>query len=176
MTDCLIGFFGVNCEQTDVSTSLSPQTTTEIRQPCFADSDSCQGHYSCVSGQVHCNAGWTGYSCVDADSNIVTPEHNCPTAGACNHGGTCFRDKCCCPQGYTGVLCETKVIPCLNRPCQNGGTCLVKGLNYTCLCLPGKFGGILVKITAPFIISVFGRKHRLNTLFQYCGTNSHERH
>lgn len=69
----------------------------------------------------------------------------------CQHGGKCevvitqqsnVKFKCKCPLGYSASLCE---IPepnsCDDRPCVNGGTCVLKSLKeYSCICAPGYTG------------------------------------
>ncbi|CAG2244640.1 unnamed protein product [Mytilus edulis] len=67
---------------------------------------------------------------------IKTITDFCPPG--CKNGGTCIsREKCQCPDGYAGLLCETKVT-CIPE-CQNNGTC--HNTNQ-CRCLVGYKGDI----------------------------------
>jgi hypothetical protein len=51
---------------------------------------------------------------------------------------------CACTTGFTGTFCDTSIAvsnPCLNSPCQNGGTCQVVGTaTYRCICPLGLQG------------------------------------
>ena len=43
-------------------------------------------------------------------------------------------NRCDCPAGRTGDLCEEIVDTCLSNPCQNDGTCLHEGDRFVCQC------------------------------------------
>lgn len=61
---------------------------------------------------------------------------NCPNL-TCRNGGTCIREngkeKCLCPPGYHGKLCEQDT--CFQH-CQNGGTCMKGSKQPSCVCSP----------------------------------------
>ena len=60
-------------------------------------------------------------------------ESNC-FSGKC--GEKDGKADCLCIPGFTGVMCDTKIDPCSNNPCQNEGLCISE-LNdkFSCLCL-----------------------------------------
>ena len=98
-----------------------------------------EGHYTCnKKNQKVCYGphGYKGKECKDRDFNQKT-DPACPDIGPCKNGGTCWNKRCCCVQGYTGVLCENDVQECLSMPCLNGGTCNNHIGSYTCKCLRG---------------------------------------
>ena len=49
-------------------------------------------------------------------------------------GAHCWDGACCCPAGFTGVICEEEIIECESDPCMNGGTCIDEVNGYTCEC------------------------------------------
>ena len=55
---------------------------------------------------------------------------------------------CVCPEGRTGVHCETLINYCPNVTCQNQGVCRSLFLNYTCACLTSSFSGRHCEIIA----------------------------
>ncbi|XP_063431616.1 transmembrane matrix receptor MUP-4-like [Mytilus trossulus] len=67
---------------------------------------------------------------------IETITDFCPPG--CKNGGTCIsRGKCQCPNGYAGLLCETKVT--CSPGCKNNGTCYNTN---RCRCLVGYRGDV----------------------------------
>jgi hypothetical protein len=65
----------------------------------------------------------------------------------CLNGGTCADGTCVCPEGFTGVSCETAVVidPCADVNCLNGGTCN----DGTCACPEGFTGTFCETATEP---------------------------
>ena len=49
--------------------------------------------------------------------------------------------NCTCPDGWSGVHCETRVNYCGSIICQNSGVCLSSFKNYTCQCLGSSYSG-----------------------------------
>lgn len=54
--------------------------------------------------------------------------------------------QCSCPQGFTGLYCETNIDDCApdlegNVPCKNDGKCLDGINNYTCDCTSTGYTG-----------------------------------
>lgn len=81
--------------------------------------------------------------------HITVLKNNPCESSQCHNGGQCviFNGiegfKCSCKYGYSGVLCETKIRPCIdNNPCRDNSTCipLISEPFYKCLCLSGKTG------------------------------------
>ncbi|CAJ1054180.1 protein jagged-1a-like [Xyrichtys novacula] len=106
--------------------------------------DECVPHPGCVHGgcvepwQCLCDTNYGGQLC-DKDLNT------CATLQPCLNGGTCRNtgpDKyaCSCPDGFSGVTCQTADHACLSHPCLNGGRCAESGLGFECLCSPGWSG------------------------------------
>ncbi|CAC5404861.1 CSMD [Mytilus coruscus] len=62
------------------------------------------------------------------------------TSSGCHKNGTCIGDKCSCPNGYTGVLCQSEILECLTEPCQNNGICNDRIGIFTCTCVKGYSG------------------------------------
>lgn len=60
------------------------------------------------------------------------------------NGGMCFGHDlnftCQCPNGFSGMFCETESNECNSNPCFNGATCLDELNGYSCLCRPGYSG------------------------------------
>jgi LysM repeat protein len=75
----------------------------------------------------------------------TTTSSFCTSNNDCQNFGICLRTKCMCPNGYTGVYCETfdinlltdepSSIPCsFDNPCLNQGSCFVISNSYRCSC------------------------------------------
>ncbi|XP_044744621.1 protein jagged-1b isoform X2 [Coccinella septempunctata] len=107
--------------------------------------DQCEPYPGCKHGycngsswQCICDTNWGGILC-DQDLNY------CGTHEPCMSGGTCENtapDKymCTCPDGFSGINCETVDNPCAPAPCLHGGTCLEEGGSFSCECAPGWTG------------------------------------
>ncbi|XP_072033451.1 uncharacterized protein [Amphiura filiformis] len=56
----------------------------------------------------------------------------------CQSGGTCVEEigryTCLCPEGFTGVNCETNIDDCVDHDCQNSIHCLDGIASYECVC------------------------------------------
>lgn len=96
------------------------------------------GNYNCT-----CTAEYKGKNCQDLKIRTCR-EWPCANSGTCIDEPNSLdsdRYRCDCPQGYTGVNCESQVDFCikLNGQCQNGGTCRsdFSSFNYECLCVDG---------------------------------------
>ena len=101
-----------------------------------------EGHYTCnernekVCYDYGVTKGYKGDECKDRNLNErIDPA--CPDIGPCKNGGTCWNKRCCCVQGYTGVICGNDIYECLSSPCLNGGICEDDIGRYTCKCLRG---------------------------------------
>ncbi|XP_046566698.1 neurogenic locus notch homolog protein 1-like [Haliotis rubra] len=95
--------------------------------------DDCGGHYTCDSqdGNRICNPTWGGVNCTERTVSDAT----CP----CQNGGQCFQSQCCCPQEFTGSLCEFRV-RCTPDRCLNGGQCYEEANGFRCDCARGFTG------------------------------------
>ncbi|MFN0199969.1 MAG: calcium-binding EGF-like domain-containing protein [Bacteroidia bacterium] len=65
-------------------------------------------------------------------------KNNC--AKTCQNGGTCEGVACKCPDGYTGLYCESVVDTCASLNCGLHGTCVTNVPQPYCACDPGYTG------------------------------------
>lgn len=95
-------------------------------------SDSCEeGHFICDmnNGNKICLPGYRGDNC-QFSTDLVNEYHvTCPE-NTCRNGGTCTSGRCCCRNGFTGILCEIEIIECKNQSCLNEGTLFVYNVTY----------------------------------------------
>ena len=129
-TDCTIcmcptGFTGTQCETNIDDCATNPC----VNGNCTDET----GGYTCV-----CDSLWTGTNCdtclipncAQCNSNV-----NPPTCQVCNTG---FKLPFCVPV-------------CSPSPCQNGGTCTLRGLDgFTCMCPRGWTGDTCTKCAEGF--------------------------
>ena len=123
----------------------------------------CQNEGTCVNDktlltgyQCQCSIGFIGSECQE-DTRPCKP-NTCfnngifrskltvngslrvSAVGMCmNTSNTDF--NCTCPDGWSGVHCETRVNYCHDVICQNSGVCLSSFKNYTCRCLGSSYSG-----------------------------------
>ncbi|PVD23652.1 hypothetical protein C0Q70_16925 [Pomacea canaliculata] len=170
---CPPGFTGGLCESvittttipttttTTPTTTSTPSTTTSLTStmstPAVCSEDlygpelqrvlqgrnDCTGHYSCnrLTGLMECLPGWRGANC----SSKTQPDPGCQ----CQNGGECFLDTCCCPDNFTGLLCQTPVSYCRAGRCLNGGTCYEEASGFQCACAAGFTGERCEKAVCP---------------------------
>ena len=125
--NCQNGYYGPSCE-----TYCVPQYQCGSSQ------------YYCdeITGERLCMFGWVGELC---DTPDLTAQHREPCPSSVCRNGFCVGETCCCAPGYTGTLCQTKILACERRPCLNGGRC-VDGINsYYCEC-PSEYVGLNCEI------------------------------
>ncbi|XP_033116445.1 protein crumbs-like isoform X2 [Anneissia japonica] len=124
--NCLSGFFGRHCE-------INPCENS----PC-ANKGNCSAvtadNFNCT-----CPMGYRGIYCGEVTCENVV----CQNDGNCNLDFTTATWSCNCSQFYSGELCDWEG-PCVNSPCQNGGSCSQptgdKPVDYTCDCVTGYEG------------------------------------
>ncbi|XP_039288666.1 protein crumbs isoform X2 [Nilaparvata lugens] len=129
MCQCERGFEGAHCER-DIDDCLD--------KPCLHNSQ-------CIDrvAAFHCNCTGTGYkgmNCEDDVDECVGGEDPCQGRGKCVNTQGGFR--CDCIQGYCGQHCHLPD-PCLEMPCQNGGSCspmCVTFADFECSCTLGFSG------------------------------------
>ncbi|CAH8443162.1 unnamed protein product [Schistosoma rodhaini] len=94
--------------------------------------DSKLGHYQChpQTGELICNAGWTGARCNQALCRK-----------GCKHGTCVGPELCRCIDGWTGLNCDQCITTpgCLNGHCQFNSK-HTSYLPFTCECEPGWTG------------------------------------
>lgn len=97
-----------------------------------------------TEGSNHCGAcppGWAGdgRSCTPSDENTCASNNLCHPQATCQYiSNTAI---CVCPDHMKGsgfgpsgcVINENN--PCKDNPCENDGTCIANGQNYTCRCI-----------------------------------------
>ena len=80
----------------------------------------------------------------------------CTRYNPCLNGATCTIDTttgrigCECPEGFSGVLCQTPQ-PCQPNPCENGGTCTLQKGEIRCSCPQGVSGTLCQDVEGPDI-------------------------
>ncbi|KAJ8318762.1 hypothetical protein KUTeg_003853 [Tegillarca granosa] len=129
---CTDGWKGKRCE-------TLVQYCTDVQNPC-------ENNAKCVSlfndYFCRCPTETSGYY---GDGCHLQIDYSC-SKNWCFNGGTCnnkdFGDRysCTCPQGYTGVRCETNIDDCTGVTCPGGGICIDSIDSYLCRCPVGKFG------------------------------------
>ena len=145
------GYGGIHCEtvlptQQPTRSTLPPTTGPSTTTAPCSFTNSCTGHYTCLSpSTISCIPTWTGSTCTDRDPDTF-PDPECPADNTCLNGGTCFNRTCCCPPGFTGDFCETDIIECLSNPCPTWSVCedLING--YRCVCRQGSSGDWLSQV------------------------------
>uniref|UniRef100_T1GJ08 EGF-like domain-containing protein n=1 Tax=Megaselia scalaris TaxID=36166 RepID=T1GJ08_MEGSC len=144
---CEPGYFGDNCEN---------EITTCMDNPC-ANNGKCIDEISKNTYRCECPPGWKGKNC---QQQIITcSEKPCMNNGKClprnngfhcdctqGFGGQTSRNstggyRCDCIGDYIGDRCELYDL-CATNPCENGGTCLLKGNQFQCKCKPGFIGSM----------------------------------
>ncbi|XP_063966506.1 protein crumbs homolog 1-like [Lytechinus pictus] len=123
--NCWTGFFGRNCD-------ISPCSPN----PCQYDGQCTAlspGSFLC-----NCSLGYVGDVCQVADCSAVV----CQNDGLCHVDDGTGSWQCNCTEFYEGTNCQYAG-PCLNLPCQNGGTCSQtldqtdNSFTYQCTCPTG---------------------------------------
>uniref|UniRef100_A0A5S6R663 EGF-like domain-containing protein n=1 Tax=Trichuris muris TaxID=70415 RepID=A0A5S6R663_TRIMR len=74
-----------------------------------------------------CPYGFYGESC---ERKMQCTVHGCLNEGTCNLS----TERCNCPAGYTGTLCESDVDDCLNNSCAHDDTCVDDVNSTVCAC------------------------------------------
>ncbi|KAK9511458.1 hypothetical protein O3M35_000110 [Rhynocoris fuscipes] len=120
--DCAAGYTGRICE-TDVDECAS--------SPCKHNA-LCQDEIA--SFTCDCSGtGFTGDTC-DMDVDECAGNNPCGTAGNCINTIGSFH--CSCTSEFCGINCAFQN-PCINNPCEHGGTCAprcAEKADYSCLC------------------------------------------
>ncbi|XP_034450217.1 protein jagged-1a-like isoform X1 [Hippoglossus hippoglossus] len=106
--------------------------------------DQCISHPGCVHGscvepwQCLCDTNYGGQLC-DKDLNTCGTRQPCLNEGTCSNTGP---DKyhCSCPDGFSGVNCQSADHACLSNPCVNAGRCVETSQGFECRCSPGWTG------------------------------------
>jgi len=73
---------------------------------------------------------YTGPTCATTEVSLCA-SHPCLNSGVCvpQFDGTY---DCACPQGYSGLSCQTNINECASAPCTNGLTCTDGVNSYVC--------------------------------------------
>ena len=96
-----------------------------------------------------CNVNYTGPHCNHPDYCAIhsaEESFGCIDGVCCANGGTCYnnlttgRHECECVSPWLSFYgCRRPAQPCAADPCQNNGTCIPDGYNYTCHCISSKY-------------------------------------
>ncbi len=102
---------------------------------CIAQ-DTCEIHTKCdYYGRLQCIDGWSNFPY--CNKRLIPPalDPTCPPFNqSCLNGGSCWQNKCCCLQTYSGPRCEIQNDPCINSPCGNNGVCIAQSSSFKCSC------------------------------------------
>ena len=143
---CDEGFSGPDCSILgEVGSNVQPCSVN----PCLyggecVDDSTQQAGYSC-----RCAVGFTGADCEDNINDCSTSP--CINGGMCTDGINGYICSCpshltgneCqiyCPEGYSGMFCQTPVSQCAQNPCENGSTCVEEAAGFVCVCPPSHTG------------------------------------
>nr|XP_039255821.1 delta and Notch-like epidermal growth factor-related receptor [Styela clava] len=111
--------------------------------PC--DPSPCQNGGTCIADgrdfTCLCKNGFEGEVCkspvtpvTDSRCTATVPANGCEIICLSNDG--CASNELCCPDQDCGTVCWP-FDPCDPSPCENGGTCVADGRDYTCVCKKG---------------------------------------
>ncbi|XP_039255523.2 uncharacterized protein LOC120332359 [Styela clava] len=106
------------------------------------------GSFECT-----CKLGMTGTTCstpvtpvTDSRCTATVPANGCEIICLSNDG--CASNELCCPDQGCGTVCWP-FDPCDPSPCENGGTCIADGRDFTCLCKKGFEGEVCESPVTP---------------------------
>ncbi|XP_078001185.1 uncharacterized protein LOC144453723 isoform X3 [Glandiceps talaboti] len=142
MCHCPNGFTGRRCESR-LTVQVCPPVFEDMYDAC-ADTQICEGDYSCDNGMKCCStSSRCGHSCIQPVNNGSM----CEAGHPCENGATCIviggspHYKCLCLPGLTGTHCNE--CPFFN-PCRNGATCSISYIGglptFNCYCPNGYSG------------------------------------
>ncbi|XP_041447233.1 neural EGFL like 1 S homeolog isoform X4 [Xenopus laevis] len=117
-------------------------------QPIQGDPAYCEDIDECAAKMHYCHANTFcvnlpgSYRCDCVSGYIRVDDFSCTAfcAEGCRYGGTCVApNKCLCPSGFTGSLCEKDIDECALRThtCWNDSACVNLEGGFDCLCPSG---------------------------------------
>ncbi|CAG2103754.1 unnamed protein product, partial [Medioppia subpectinata] len=119
--------------------SLRPVPALPRSELCLHD-NRCRHGFCVAPFTCNCDRNWGGILCDHNLDVCASASHLCLNGGQCvNTAPDAYR--CHCPDGFSGLHCQTIVDACALRPCLHSGLCHAQNAShFHCSCAPGFSG------------------------------------